>query len=634
MPITAPGIFDTEIQAELLWTCATRDEFETQDMLKKAPSDWRTTILSTMAMSRRNSGMQVPLLLVIRYTVRAILDYKLAHSPAMEWFYSKTTCSVVFDHKWETCTAAYAFRPSCRWNEFSALDVFRACACVAVWTDDRVMLAHFVNRAPNPRALNHASLFVPSLQWAAARTGDARLLQDLHSVGVLFRHADPARVRYNHQSPMIAACRGNRPEHRWAVLVILASLFERGRCENAHRLQAEFLRAIEYARATPAGRELWGLLAHPDVVAAYSPHLGRALFPLCTRRRDPDLVRYLLERGVDPHWPDRVDERHLCEMPLQACVEARDVELVRILLGADKSHPARTEMIARECQRVPLSTAVRNNDVACIEALLGGGAQVRGYTEPIAGQPTYFNALHEAVQQQHIEAFRAILSHLDVRTIEADRLSACESLPTTIRVGNIEMLRLLVDAGCNIHGTWSPPLPVRPFTDAGDADDNEDEYEEEQEPRPTRSQKQRQQKTELRKTKMRIPRSYRNLERPLIYHARRAGNEEAVVFLLSRGAVWEYPYDYILQKPGESADEVEERVIKVGAAALVRDRKAEREERAAEEKRATRDKLEAKRAKERTRTRAKRRKRWGEMEWDPGNSEDGGDADNNDGMDG
>ncbi|EKG11726.1 hypothetical protein MPH_11219 [Macrophomina phaseolina MS6] len=617
-------LFDVEIIAELIWTCHIRDASETGAILCWASHlPLVERLLSTLATSQRNStaALETPMLRVIRDAAKAIADYKDEHSPAMELFYSLKVCSVVFAHQWRGNLSVFAqhwrgelaaFPRSPRLVvEYTDSDIWRTGACVALLLDDDPMRAYFYSKVGDSSLLNHSSFIVPSAPWAAAKGGNVRILRQMRNDKVPL-HGLYDNGLWHNANPMTAACADLRPENHDAVLVILESYFEQGMCVLARQLSQEITACIKFAGQT-GSRKLFSLLTELNIRRHYEFPLGQQLYNCCARR-NLALVKFLLEHGVNPNVGTGQSPENGKDLvtSLQMCVYNKDVEMVRILLASAMipADPNKTSATTP----LPLQIAVQNNDVACITALLAGGALARGLLDSESGGCVNFDVLFQAATLRHIKAMKAIIPHYHISTSQSYHDSACESLVLAVETGDLEMARVLVDAGCSIHGQWDPPLPGTPFADLHDKRIGGKQGSRKKEKEKQKREDDGKGKGE---TKKELPPRHRMLSMPLIKVALRAGNQQAAAFLLSRGAVWRYPYDYLLKRPGESANSVEKRVALVRRAAEARDAEEDMAEQAAEEEQAQRQQRDAQKAKQAAKARTKRLKELGEMEWDP-----------------
>lgn len=162
--------------------------------------------------------------------------------------------------------------------------------------------------------------------------------------------------------------------------------------------------------------------------------LGRTTLSAAAWRGDAESVRILLAYGASPNicTPTEIS-------PLHRAIEGRSFECVRLLIehGADVNHENKRG-------RLPLHYSCRIGDEGeMCWLLLQSGADVN------AGDHGASRAIHEAIVHKKLPQLKMLLKH----GAETDCLTKDGNSPLKMAVerNNIDMVRVLLDAGANPH---------------------------------------------------------------------------------------------------------------------------------------------------------------------------------------
>jgi ankyrin repeat protein len=200
-------------------------------------------------------------------------------------------------------------------------------------------------------------------------------------------------------------------------------------------------------------------------------NLGRTALMWATRNGHVEIVRLLVESGSDVNAKDKVGLT-----PLMLAVINGHVELVRILIGAKANMRAKDRngatplIFAVETQnsrivqellaagadvnskskdgRTPLVIAASNGNAELVEELLKAGADPNAHAKD---GPTALGSAMEAKElEKRLRVVRRLLqagAELNSREDESGSTPLMEAL----RYGRVELVRVLLDAGADIH---------------------------------------------------------------------------------------------------------------------------------------------------------------------------------------
>ncbi|GME64332.1 Ankyrin repeat and SOCS box protein 7 [Neofusicoccum parvum] len=241
--------------------------------------------------------------------------------------------------------------------------------------------------------------------------------------------------------------------------------------------------------------------------------------------------------------------------PLQIAIRNKDSSLVALLLqfGAD---PNFAGMMAHQA---PLYMALQHQQPLIVKSLLSHGARKYG---PSTYTDETYNLLLVPLVQSQIEIFRDALSLFHIKTSAKDRRVAYSTLNHAVKMGRNDLILALIDAGCTIHGIWDPPLKNFPSPPAPSK------------PAPARSARVTRSATKPVPTP--LPKYHRCLTSPAMQIALQNGCWNTVKMLLGLGAVWNYPYDYVLRRANESPEDVDKRLKELRNELALRDEEIER----------------------------------------------------------
>jgi ankyrin repeat protein len=144
--------------------------------------------------------------------------------------------------------------------------------------------------------------------------------------------------------------------------------------------------------------------------------------------------------------------------PLSQACENASVAMVEKLLQAGANPNA-----AQESGLTPLMIAAHTGNVVIVKALLARGADIDAATKESKDR-----ALMWAIADKHADIFHSLIeAHADVHTANAKSFTP---LMIAARNGDIEMAKVLIDAGVNVNETGPDRTHVLPFAiNAGQA---------------------------------------------------------------------------------------------------------------------------------------------------------------------
>ena len=150
-----------------------------------------------------------------------------------------------------------------------------------------------------------------------------------------------------------------------------------------------------------------------------------------------ECMKVLLDSGMSPNAPDGESQN-----ALHLCAAYGYTEGAKLLLQAG----ADVNMISpAHGGSTPLMLAAKNNHTECARLLVESGADVFQRT----GVWDY-TALHWAMDSESLDAFRYLLSVEKIRSDKALMQDLFAPIPP-----NVEMLRLLMDAGATTGNAWA-----------------------------------------------------------------------------------------------------------------------------------------------------------------------------------
>lgn len=422
----------------------------------------------------------------------------------------------------------------------------QGCICVSALMGNYGMYQHFQAQEVTPFRGIHPYFGSPIC--AAAALGRQHFLRQLRIDGVNFFSG----IDYGIHTPITAACFLSNDNHKQSALVLLDSMISGG------QIHLDDLRtSLIYARDTQF-LPLFRMLTEPAVRGLIRTELENVLH-LKNGDDAYQLTKLLITRGVDPNTRALLDLLEISgpqklATPLQDAVNNHKRARIDLLLA----HGADPNMVASADGLSPLEIALRQRSPDIVDTLLRYGAAKYDITNPTNNGG--FNILTHPDAWAHPPTWDVCLSHFDTsepqspdspngprlyRTIN-DYAHAYAALFEAAGRGRRDLVLRLMDRDVSIHGRWDPPLPPYPSPNRWMATD----------PPP-------------------LPRRHVKLAPPALEAALLAGDQAMVNFLLGHGAVWNYPYDYLLREPGESAIDVEKRVAHIRARAESRDREEE-----------------------------------------------------------
>ncbi|KAB2580536.1 Ankyrin repeat and SOCS box protein 15 [Lasiodiplodia theobromae] len=437
-------------------------------------------------------------------------------------------------------------------TEITRSIINQGCICVSALMGHYGMYNYFQVQEVTPFRGIHPYFGSPI--WAAAMSGQQDFLKRLRIDGVNFYNID-----YGLYTPLRGACILADNHHKQSALVLLDSMISGG------QIHLDDLRtSLIYARETQF-LPLFRLLTEPAVRGLIRIELENVLH-LENGDNARQLTKLLITRGVDPNTRALLDLLEVSSTtklttPLQDAVNNHKRARIDLLLA----HGADPNMVASADGLSPLEVALRQRSPDVVDTLLRHGAAK--YADS-TNNGTGFNILTHPDAWAHPPTWQVCLSHFDMseprspdspngprlyRTIN-DYAYAYAALLEAVGRGRRDLVLRLMDRDVSIHGRWDPPLP--PFPSAN----------------------RRWMVTDPRAP---LPRRHVMLAPPALQAALLAGDQAMVNFLFEHGAVWNYPYDYLLREPGESAIDVEKRVARVRGRANLRDEEEERREREA-----------------------------------------------------
>ena len=204
-----------------------------------------------------------------------------------------------------------------------------------------------------------------------------------------------------------------------------------------------------------------------DKEAASAPSIGSEALFTAIEKSDVEMVRLLVEAGADVNAAEGFGR----STPLLDAVEQSDVEIVRLLLeaGADVNAPAGFG------GNTALHEAVENGDAEMVKILVAAGANVEaeGFMRR--------TPLSLAAEEGATEIVQILLGPGPVADTSEDgedkkppSQSAIGSEPlfTAIEKGDVEMVRLLVEAGADVNAAegFGGNTPLHEAVEKGDAE--------------------------------------------------------------------------------------------------------------------------------------------------------------------
>lgn len=554
-----PGFFKQEIDSEIFWSKALEKE---EHLLKlKRTQPWRCRLIAAKAFSHRHRhSSPSPFFDMIRKVTESIISYLQYRTPDTVALVAKRVtalpCLYMMPQKFKRVIVDPLPPTDITWSTIN-----QACICVSARMGHYDMYNHFQALEPTPFRGIHTYFGSPI--WAAASFGQHNFLRQLRIDGVNFYPG----IDYGIFTPLMAARARKNDNHKQSALVLLDSMISGG------QIHLEDLRtSLIYARETRF-LPLFRLLTEPTVRGLIRIELENVLH-LESGEDANQLTKLLITRGVDPNTRALLDLLEISSpeklpTPLQDAVNNGKRARMDLLLA----HGADPNMVTSADGLSPLEVALRQRSPDVVDALLRHGAAKYAVANPTNNGG--FNILTHPDAWAHPPTWDVCLSHFDTseplspdspngprlyRTIN-DYAHAYAALLEAAGRGRRDLVLRLMDRDVSIHGRWDPPLPPFPSPRRWMATD----------PPPP------------------LPRRHVMLAPPALQAALLAGDQAMVTFLLGHGAVWNYPYDYLLREPGESAMDVEKRVARVRARACVRD--SEEEEREREARRRERETL-------------------------------------------
>jgi ankyrin repeat protein len=217
--------------------------------------------------------------------------------------------------------------------------------------------------------------------------------------------------------------------------------------------------------------------ANPSIGCRFLNH-ATALH-LCAEWQRPEAIaRKLILAGAGVNTPD-----DLGETPLHSATRYDAVGLVRLLL-ANHANPN----AADQNGQTPLHYGAARGSTKCCETLLGRGAAIG--IQDLKGNTPLLTALEDAedpgpvvkLPLRHgatLDLYATILLGRPLAVEELVRADATvirthprarDLLPAAVRKGDLAIVRLLVDAGCNVNDADRLVLPLHEATGLSDAE--------------------------------------------------------------------------------------------------------------------------------------------------------------------
>jgi hypothetical protein len=201
----------------------------------------------------------------------------------------------------------------------------------------------------------------------------------------------------------------------------------------------------------------WALLnGHPDIVTAITAHtkiyqtskeLAKELFFIAIEKNLPNLVTFLLEKGVDVNEPEAL-YYHKTAL-IEAC-KNQSIDMIKLLLDIESID---VDVRDESSYNAPLHYAAQLGNVDIIKQLLSLGAHVNAYN----GKRR--NALDVAFEYRKYEAFCLLLK--DTALSDKEKLSF---LRWAVETKNVPILHSLLDReDFNIEQVYNSNPKGKPY---------------------------------------------------------------------------------------------------------------------------------------------------------------------------
>ena len=185
-----------------------------------------------------------------------------------------------------------------------------------------------------------------------------------------------------------------------------------------------------------------------DKEAAPTPSIGSEALFTAIEKDDVEMVRLLVETGADVNAAEGFGGN----TPLHEAVEKGDVEIVKILVAAGADVNAEGFM-----SRTPLSLAAEKGATEIMQILLGPYADTPGGGEDkeAASTPSIGSeALYTAIEKGNVEMVRLLVeAGADVNAAEG--FGGNTPLHEAVEQGDTEMVKILVAAGADVNAEGS-----------------------------------------------------------------------------------------------------------------------------------------------------------------------------------
>lgn len=525
--------FNEEITAEIFWSGAFDKHF------RRLPRKWRVRRLNDMAFSKRHQSNNL-FFETVREVTQTVRRYMNKHSEYPRY----STLSRIFSlaMTFMDCVAfeRAVFDKDCHWA-LALPDINHACVCLAIWLRDPLMYKYFQRKSPTPAADQKASPYFGTPVWVAALHYNLSMLKTLRDDGFYFDTPDLPRDR----APLVEVCWNLKSKRQvLAAVFIIETLLLQG------LLIPETRTVVTFAHKARSF-EMFRLLVDSWQCMEY---ISMVFLEECKTAETSDLLKYLLSCGADPDvdylvrygWP-RYEGPD--STPLQIAATSGNSALVKLLLEHGADPDFEHKRTGADPSR-PILSAMERHDTEMVDTLLRFGTKKYGKDTRNSYR---FNIL--LLAWSHLPTFKAALAHFDMSNTEDDS-HAYEALTQASLRNRPDIIRLLAEAGCSIHGRWEPPLkdPARPRSpDPGDESGHGQNLVPVTQSFPSWLSDADPLHSPA------LPPYHSKRKHPAIAFARRGKAREAEALLWELGAVHNYPYDVLLRKPGESADIVDGR---------------------------------------------------------------------------
>ena len=183
-----------------------------------------------------------------------------------------------------------------------------------------------------------------------------------------------------------------------------------------------------------------------DKEAASAPSIGSEALYTAIEKGDVEMVRLLVEAGADVNAAEGFGGN----TPLHEAVEQGDVEIVKILVAAGADVHAEGYF-----DRTPLTLATEEGATEILQILLGSGpdtdTSAGGEDKEAASTPSIGSeALYTAIEKGDVEMVRLLVeAGADINAAEG--FGGNTPLHEAVEQGDAEIVKILVAAGADVH---------------------------------------------------------------------------------------------------------------------------------------------------------------------------------------